>query len=324
MTIFVSLAAYCEPHLEFTLDSLFSTSTLAEQIYVGLVDQSFDDNLSWLRHKPYAAQVRYLHVHPMQSQGACWARAIAQTFYRGETYLFQTDSHMLFDEDWDQRLILQFQRLAQQVSRPILSTYPPGFQFRDDGSTEKLHDPSPVLMALVPIDDPGYALQLDKVTLRFQVEYAQPQGTEQFIEGFHLAAGFLFTWGCFVDEVPYDPRLFFHGEEQNLMLRAFTRGWDVFHPTMANVPVFHLYKQANADFADSRWTPSMQEQRLAQVHAWTAASDQRLATLVSRTDGNGAYSLGSHRSLSDFANLSGIDYRARVLSFARNPALRRY
>ena len=54
-----------------------------------------------------------------------------------------------------------------------------------------------------------------------------------------LAAGCLFTNGSFIKDVPYDPNFYFYGEEISLMLRAFTRGYSIFH--LPNVPIFHLY-----------------------------------------------------------------------------------
>jgi hypothetical protein len=45
-----------------------------------------------------------------------------------------------------------------------------------------------------------------------------------------LSAGFLFARGTFVSEVPYDPELYFLGEEAAMTLRAFTHGYDLFHP----------------------------------------------------------------------------------------------
>ena len=33
-----------------------------------------------------------------------------------------------------------------------------------------------------------------------------------------------------MSEVPYDPELYFHGEEITLAIRAFTHGYTLFHP----------------------------------------------------------------------------------------------
>jgi Glycosyltransferase (GlcNAc) len=56
-----------------------------------------------------------------------------------------------------------------------------------------------------------------------------------------LSAHFLFTIGSFTQEVPYDPELYFFGEEINLAQRAFTWGYDFFHPQ--EMLVWHQYNR---------------------------------------------------------------------------------
>ena len=57
--------------------------------------------------------------------------------------------------------------------------------------------------------------------------------------GYLVAMGFLFSTKEFVKQIPYDPDFYFYGEEISLMLRAFTRGFGIFH--IPAVPIFHLY-----------------------------------------------------------------------------------
>ena len=54
-----------------------------------------------------------------------------------------------------------------------------------------------------------------------------------------IAAGFIFTHGVICEEVPYDPSLYFVGEETTMAARAFTAGFDLFHPT--SLFVWHDY-----------------------------------------------------------------------------------
>jgi hypothetical protein len=53
--------------------------------------------------------------------------------------------------------------------------------------------------------------------------------TEPFKARF-ISAHFIFTIGKFVEEVPYDELLYFHGEESSLAARAYTYGYDLFSP----------------------------------------------------------------------------------------------
>jgi hypothetical protein len=59
-----------------------------------------------------------------------------------------------------------------------------------------------------------------------------------------LSGGFLFAPGSFINEVPYDPKLYFLGEEASMTVRAFIHGYDLFqsHETI----VWHDYVRKDA------------------------------------------------------------------------------
>ena len=44
------------------------------------------------------------------------------------------------------------------------------------------------------------------------------------------SAHFAFTDGAFSKDVQHDPEMYFHGEEISLAVRAFTHGYDLYHP----------------------------------------------------------------------------------------------
>jgi hypothetical protein len=54
-----------------------------------------------------------------------------------------------------------------------------------------------------------------------------------------VAAGLLFGPGELIREVPYDPELYFHGEEITLALRLWTRGFNLYNPD--RLLLFHPY-----------------------------------------------------------------------------------
>jgi hypothetical protein len=57
------------------------------------------------------------------------------------------------------------------------------------------------------------------------------------------SAHFCFASGEFCLEVPHDPDLYFHGEEISITLRAYTKGYDLFHPH--RIIVWHEYTRKN-------------------------------------------------------------------------------
>src|SRR5690348_6724629 len=123
-TIFVSIASYLDPMLFFTLHDGFAKARHPERLAFAVIDQNIDDQRAAIAALPFAAQVRYVHVHPQDTLGVCWARSTAFSLYDGEDYLLQIDSHMLFEEDWDEKLLAQHAALKQRSPKPIVSTYP--------------------------------------------------------------------------------------------------------------------------------------------------------------------------------------------------------
>ncbi|PJK15044.1 hypothetical protein CO613_02835 [Lysobacteraceae bacterium NML07-0707] len=303
MRIFISLAAYCEPHLAFTLEQIFSKAALPERIFVGLIDQSHDDHAAWMAGKSWQWQVRHRKIDPALSEGVCWARHLAMQLHQGEEYFLQVDSHTFFFPGWDTALLDLHRQLERQLPKPLISAYPPPFEFDADGDPMVRRAAASEVSIIVPED--GEALRPDCATLRFRADWKA--GTDLAL-GFHLAAGFIFARSRFIQEIPYDRLLYFHGEEQNLALRAWTRGWDIVHPRQDWIPLLHLYKQAGQDYASQHWSPAQEAAREICWQSLAARSDQRLLALV-RGEITGIYGLGDVRNLQQFADFSGIDYR---------------
>lgn len=256
------------------------------------------------------AEIRYIHIHPVESRGVSWARALVQSLYQDETYYLQIDSHTHFEQDWDLNLIAQLTALQSTSLKPILSVYPYGFEFEGEEGSQvpvvKIKVSDQTTLVLRP--KPDEALSADNPVLHFRAEHVfvrEPQA------GFHLAGGFIFTYGQFVNEIPYDPRLYFHGEEQNLAIRAFTHGWDIFHPPV--IPLYHLYKRPDNAYTAHHWHQDWDCQRDYAWHELRAVASKRLADLVYAQADLGVFGLGTQRSLQDFAQLSGIDYQAKTI-----------
>jgi hypothetical protein len=129
-----------------------------------------------------------------------------------------------------------------------------------------------------------------------------------------MAAGFIFTHGRFVYEVPYDPHLYFEGAEQTLSVRAWTHGWDIYHTT--DVPIYHLY--STGDVATSHrevhWSPNSDKERNQRWWELDNKSKARMTALLQHNADLGIYGLGKVRTLAEFANFSGIDYRSKTIA----------
>lgn len=306
MSLFISIASYCDPVLPFTLRRALATARRPERLHFGVVDQSPAPLAAEVTQALAPARLSYLRVEPVYARGPCWARAIAMHFYDGEDWFLQIDSHMDFDEHWDERFIAQAQSLAPGRRGVVLSAYPNAFVFDASGKPV----PRPVTHhVLSHVVKPGAQFDPEHLVLGFE---AHPVDSEQPCPGFHVGAGCLFAPGALAREFPYDPAFYFHGEEQAFALRLFTHGWDIFH--MPQMPVYHLYNDGNsgAPARPLHWDEAQDKQRAQQWWQLEQRSRRRLAQLAAG-EPLGVYGLGRERSVADYAAFCGIDYAARTL-----------
>ncbi|MEK8050027.1 GlcNAc-transferase family protein [Ideonella sp. DXS22W] len=304
-TIFISVASYCDPMLGFTLRSAYSQAADPSRLRFGVVEQALPQQRLQLGAQWACEQIRWLRVHALEARGPCWARAAAMGLYQGEDWYFQIDSHTWFEPGWDERLLAWSRQLAAHHPRHLLSCYPNPFTLVDG------HPSATVVSAQVLAHVVADEAQFDAAhpVLMF---HGVPVASTAPVPGFHIGAGCLWAPGRIVDELPYDPFLYFHGEEQAMALRAFTRGWDIFHPPA--MPVYHLYHQAGAAPRPLHWTPEMDAQRTVRSAQLADAANRRLAALLWQGADLGAYGLGTARSLEEFASFSGIDYAGRRIA----------
>ena len=306
MSIFVSIASYCDPVLGFTLGRALATARWPQRLHFGIVDQSPAAAPQPAPAQLHPARLSYVKLEPAYARGPCWARALAMSLYEEEDWFFQIDSHMDFDAGWDQRLIGQASALLAGRRGVVLSSYPNSFVF-DQGRPVRRPATDKVLAHVVK---PGAVFDPQHPVLGFE---AHPAPVDHPLPGFHVGAGCLFAPGSFVEAFPYDPWFYFHGEEQGIAIRLFTHGWDVFH--VPGLPVYHLYNNpdAGAPPRPMHWDAAHEALRQRTWWSLEQRSRARLAALVAGRP-MGVYGLGSVRSVADYAAFSGIDYAARSIA----------
>ena len=302
--IFVSIAAFCDPFLPHTLLDAVSKAKNPELLVFAVVDQIQESRKNALAALCEPAELRYVHISPVESRGVCWARSIAYSLCQTEEHFLQIDSHMLFESAWDEQLLQKWQDLKIASAKPLISTYPYGFEFEDHQPVVKIEVSDQTTLVLRP--NPESALTESNATLTFRAEHVF---TQSDVLGAHLAGGFLFGSTDFINQVPYDPRLYFHGEEQSMALRAYTHGWDIYHPH--HIPLFHLYKTPNVSHDNHHWHPNWDAQREIKFTTFNSLSNQRVMDLVYQRRDLGSFGLGRERSLEDYSRFSGINYPGR-------------
>jgi hypothetical protein len=291
LRIFVSIAAYRDPELIPTVLSCLATARYPEQCRFGICWQHGPEE----RVMPFGGDPRFrvLDVDWRQSHGACWARSEIMRLWEGEEYYLQLDSHHRFVQDWDIRLLHCVE--AANSSRPIITAYgapyTPGIleylaneplqinfdRFTEDG---------------IAIFRPGPILGLCGLNLPVRARF--------------LSAHFLFTVGSFVEDVSYDPELYFLGEEITLAVRAFTSGYDFFHPS--EVIVWHEYTR---NYRRKHWDDHVQGAPFGVAwHIRDAMSRTKIARFLTQPH-IGPFGCGTARSFHDYEVYAGLDFQSR-------------
>ena len=309
MSIFISIASYQDPLLVSTIWSAYSNARNKQDLIFSICDQS--DNPVKVGELPFAHQIKYDHVDPIFAKGPCWARHRAQSFYAGEKYFLQIDSHTQFSPYWDilfEGAFLEIATMGKEdpyFKKPVITSYPRSFQVIDfEKGAFALNNGDKHTQVITYREDSifsrgSFSRQIGIPTRHLEVTHA-----------YLMAAGCIFTRGEFVKEIPYDPNYYFYGEELSMALRAFTHGYSFFH--IPDVPLFHLYTDVSNLPRKLHWDPEDDKNRAVKWHELEKNSLDRLDDLFA---GNieDLMGLGLERSLEDYALLSGIDLKNKII-----------
>ena len=310
-TIFVQIASYRDPELVPTVLDCIARAKHPERLKFGICWQFAEgESISQIAHLP---QVRFVGVPHQESKGACWARAIASELYDGQDFYLQIDSHHRFVDGWDEQSIEMLKGLeADGIKKPLLTAYPPAFDPSND-----------------PAGRAHGGIQLDFNTFSdtaiFTVSSSQIKDWEKRtkpIRGRFFAAGYAFARASFLHEVPYDPSYYFHGEEMNMAFRAFTHGYDIFHPHKPVLWHQYIRQDAPKHWKDHVKTPEKEATRKQTWDQLNSESLRRLKHFFS-FDGFryediewGRYGRGTVRTLRDYELFTGIDFRLKKITEA--------
>jgi hypothetical protein len=297
-TIFVQIASYRDPQLLPTIKDCIEKSKYPENLRFGVAWQhSLEDKWDNLDEYFNDPRFKIVDIDYKDSKGACWARNQLQQKYNGEKYTLQLDSHHRFIQDWDTELIQMVKQLQDKGhKKPLLTSYISSFNPDNDPQDRTMEPwwmtfdrfiPEGAVFFL-PSSIPGWQDMTEPIPSRF------------------YSAHFAFTLGQFCKEVPHDPEYYFHGEEISIAVRAYTWGYDLFHPH--KVVAWHEYTRKGRT---KQWDDDPEWGQL------NAISHKRNRVLFGM-DGEcmcqinfGIYGFGKKRTLEDYERYAGLRFKDR-------------
>jgi hypothetical protein len=278
--IFVQIPAYRDAELAATLRDLLAKADAPEALRIVVAWQhapgeALDADVAT------APQVELMRIPHERSRGCNWARRLIQRKWRGEPFTLLLDSHHRFAPGWDRLLRDMHAGLkARGVAKPLLTGYLPPYLPPGDP------DPDAAPMQIYPLGrEWGVLSKLTSRPMPFWRSRTAP------VPASFLSLHFAFAAGEFNAEAPFDPGIYFLGDETLLGLRAFTHGYDLFHPH--RVIGWHAYDRgARTPHWDDH--PLWFEQHFASL--------RRIRAIVNGAV-RGRFGFGARRSLADYEDM---------------------
>ena len=298
MEIFVQIASYRDPQLIPTIDDMLDNAKYPENLRIGICHQYHpEDEFSNLTKYRLDDRFRIIDVLYSESKGACWARHQIQQVYSGETYTLQIDSHMRFEQDWDETLIEMINQLQKDgYKKPLLTGYVPSYD-PDNDPDGRVN--APWRMSFDRFIPEGAVFFLPETIPNWE-QLSSP------VPARFYSAHFCFTLGQFSEEVQHDPEFYFHGEEISIGVRAFTHGYDLFHTH--KVVIWHEYtrKGRTKQWDDDKdW---VNKNNLAHK------KNRQLFGMDGEVELDfGKYGFGTERTLKDYEKYSGLKFSKRAV-----------
>eukprot|EP01083_Nonionella_stella_P075705 205891_1 len=315
-SIFVSVVSYRDIECQWTVKSAFEQASHPEKIHFGICFQYNPDAdqkcLEYEFHKDptTASRVRVIWMQHTEARGPCYARHLAQSLWKGESFVLSIDSHTRFVKGWDVQLIDMLRRCQQLSGHPrtVLSTYPPDFPEKSsdfEGSSDR-----PTVLCATEFDKDHMPRFKGR---RLKAVPADP------IRGFFIAAGFVFASSDILSEVPYDPNLknLFFGEEISLAARLFTHGWDAYAPprTVAFHKWDRSYRPTFWELFDGEGMRDMQLRAQARVRNLLGIPHPpNISKKFRDSVTTEAFGLGYARPLIEFCEKSGLNFASMNVS----------
>ena len=298
--IFVSIASYRDPELLLTIKNLIEKAYNPKNIVIGICQQNDSDKFITTEYE----NVKFLNFKPEFSKGVCWARNKSNSLYNGEELFLQCDSHMEFVKDWDRLIANEVCMANKLTNNPVVfAAYPSAYQFKN-GIRFFVGNPKIYLTKLMFMDHPssiiltGYAIKNNFIL-------------DRPIKSRYLNGGFMFGNGAFLRDIKIDTDIYFHGEEIMTTLKAYTNGYDLFHPSRHIC--WHNYNRLkdHGDFV-CHWNQDDESKRKVKWRTLDDKSKKRVAEIISGIY-KGENELGSVRTIQDYEKYACVKFRNRIV-----------
>jgi hypothetical protein len=318
--IFVQIAAYRDPELIPTIKDMIERADNPENLRFGICwqwhpDDEYEEEMFDFMQNDDRFQV--IKVDARRGHGTCWARHSLQHLWCEDEFTLAIDSHHRFVDHWDSEMKSMYYYMQDQGhEKPLftgyITSYKPWLE-NSDGTGERTlkngFEVDPWKMIIDRFIPEGAMFFLP--TSMSKDEQREP------IPSRFYSAHFVFASGKMCKEVPHDPNYYFHGEEISIAVRAYTHGYDLFHPH--KIIAYHEYTRKGRPH---HWDDNNRSS--GREFDWYEVNDQchkrnRILFGMDGEDPNqinfgDEYGFGKVRTVEQYEEYAGINFKLRAIS----------
>lgn len=252
-SIFISMPSLPDSELFNTINSAYKNSSNPDSIYFG-IHFSYSDAKDLKPVKDFVSNNKNISLIEKKisknkkknrgSIGTGVSRCASSSLYSGQDYFFQTDSHMIFDNDWDKKLI-SLHNEAKDFSKNnkvVLTGYPGPHIYQEDGifRSKKPRYPKFLRNYMFAEVIPGWID--DEIVGR----------DEKFLPAIKTSGSFLFGDKNFAENTGLEEYIHFLDEELIQTMNLIWEGFALVFPNIDDLPLTHMYNQDINEFGGER------------------------------------------------------------------------
>ena len=255
-SIFVQIPAYHDYEIINTMDSLNVFSSGESIVNVGVhfnyYNELHEDIENMLNRKFSHTKISKEINKAPTALGPSISRQIANSFYDGEDFYLQIDSHMKFRNNWDLELIEDFKKLSNIYRTKIaISEYPYSYTYNEKKEGGWWHPPRN--SNIVNESDIKWIERLIDKQIRPLEDKCESRNILDNRHN-HVSGAFLFSTGSMHEIYTKEPNVLL--EETILSMKLVSKGYNVVGPSVQTVkhmnshPFMHSEEGASNQMCD--------------------------------------------------------------------------
>jgi hypothetical protein len=294
-TIFINIPSYKDLEIWMTIDDFIKNAKNPDRVYFGITHQSDNIEKETLIYNTYDKDKVLIDIfEPGLIVGCQPARKNSHKFYNNQDYYLNMDSHMRSIQNWDELIINEFEDIEKRKGKSVITGYVNDYDLDDENN--------PILKISTPWI---YKMSNDNIenfknTGIVQMIPSYSNHIEE-IESPYVSGHFFFTRSEYIKRVGFVDNITFTEEEMFMALRFFTAGYNLFIPKKTYV--LHRYGRPNRklfweDFPEKFYESDVSSKKFFNNIVVNNVIDNKIG-------------LFKDRSLSDFEEYSGINFKSR-------------